>query len=81
MMKFRAKWVAANTVTGQGHKFMTWVLISRPGATRYRTEDYHPEYTGGQSGPSGSGLKSTYTGYKFIKWNRGQFSQAGNLAG
>ena len=23
------------------------------GATRYRTEDFHPQYTGGQSGPVG----------------------------
>lgn len=41
----------------------------RTGASRYRTEDYHPNYSSSVSGGRGSPLKSTFVGYKFIKRN------------
>ncbi len=40
------------------------------GATRYRMEENHPDNITGESGPTGTPLKSTYQGYRWIKWNK-----------
>ena len=41
----------------------------RNGDCRYRTEDIHPNYNGGQEGGKGKAMTSSYLGYKFIKRN------------
>ena len=41
----------------------------RNGATRYRTEDQHPEYSSGVSGGQGKGMNSNYQGYLYVKRN------------
>jgi hypothetical protein len=39
------------------------------GATRYRTEAQHPEYSGGKSGGQGKGMTSNFQGYLYVKRN------------
>lgn len=41
----------------------------RSGASRYRLENPHPNYYGGESGGKGKGLSSSFTGYKFVCLN------------
>lgn len=39
------------------------------GNCRYRCENPHPNYYGGQSGGKGKAMSSSFTGYKFVKIN------------
>lgn len=41
----------------------------RNGDSRYRTEDVHPNYSGGKSGGKGVGMSSKFIGYIFVKRN------------
>jgi hypothetical protein len=41
----------------------------RNGATRYRTENPHPNYSAGKSGGQGKGMNSRFQGYLFVKRN------------
>ncbi len=41
----------------------------RNGDSRYRTEDQHPNYSGGKSGGKGVGMSSKFIGYLFVKRN------------
>ena len=43
------------------------------GATRYRTEDAHPEYKAGASGGKATPISSKWTGYKCVKFNKGSY--------
>lgn len=41
----------------------------RNGDSRYRTEDQHPNYSGGKAGGKGVALQSKFVGYLFVKRN------------
>lgn len=41
----------------------------RNGDSRYRTEDQHPNYSGGKAGGKGVGMSSKFIGYLFVKRN------------
>src|SRR5687768_14843216 len=41
----------------------------RNGATRYRTEAQHPEYSSGKAGGQGKGMNSNFQGYLYVKRN------------
>lgn len=43
------------------------------GSTRYRTEDYHPDYKAGASGGKASAVLSRFVGYKGVKYNMGSY--------
>ena len=48
-------------------------IDNNSGATRYRTEDSHPDYEDGANGGKAHGITSAWTGYKAVKFNKGSY--------
>jgi hypothetical protein len=48
-------------------------IDNNSGATRYRTEDAHPEYSSGKSGGKAKAISSAWTGYKAVKFNKSSY--------
>lgn len=54
--------------SGKGKRVNTYDMgiHTKSGKSRWRMEEIHPRYSSGMGGGTGSGLKSSFIGYKFI---------------